>query len=125
MSIKFGLGFDNPTVTSYLEPAVMPAIEQAITELLGYLRDSGELEKWREKKDAAYIEARKEAVRKAREESGMSVEEGEEWTGSEYEESEPEQKVEETPFDSIGFLIESLKSQLSQKGSASEQSKSG
>lgn len=117
MAAKFGLGFENPTVTSYLTPVVIPAVEQAITEvrfsqLLGYLRDSGELEKWREKKDTAYITARNEAARKAREDTGMSVEEAEEWTNSEEEESEPEQKVEETPFDAIGFLIDSLKAQV-------------
>jgi hypothetical protein len=120
MSLKFGLGFDNPTVSSYLAPVVMPALERAIsevkaTQLLENLRESGELEKWRDKKDTAYIEARKEAVRKAREDSGMSVEEVEEWTGSDYEESDVEQKVEEVPFDSIGFIIASLRAQIEEK----------
>lgn len=115
--VVFGRGFQSPTVTSYLQQRIFPALEPALADvrckqLMIYLQETEELEKWRERKEDEYRKMKKEEMRKKMEAEGKDEDGEESWTGSEMQSEVEEEEVKKPVFDPIHYLALKLKEKL-------------
>lgn len=113
--VFFGRGHQNPTVTSYLQQRIFPTLEPALSEvrfpqLMVFLQETEELEKWRERKEEEYRKQKKEELKKKMEAEGKGEEDGEEsWTGSEMQSESEVEEVKKPTFDPIYYLATKLR----------------